>query len=553
MAGMVAQRLVKWQISESPELAAIASLQQRREELLAARRGQISSSDGAVMALTQPVNRVVAAPDIMANYDATDIARHVAEILQTDPKPLIVKVGEPSKRYTVLSPATDPDQAESIRSGIEDNLLQGISLEPSSRRVYPSGSLASHVVGFVNGAGVGQAGVESYYDEELAGKPGRLIRDQDPAGRSIVVGRYDPLPPQAGVNITLTIDRPIQHIAEQELEQALARFGSTDGTIIVMNPKSGDVLAIANRPTFNPAKLEEYSSIGRDFLNPTVSLVFDPGSTFKIITMAAGLQSGSIGPYSTHNLPGAYEYYGLEFKNWDERTYPNQTMVSVLANSSNTGAIYVADRLGPDEFYAYVRAFGFGSPTGIDLAGEVRGFLKARGHIGWYPSDLAANAFGQSISVTPIQLAAAFGAVANGGVLMRPRVVSRWKYPSGETIEREPEPVREVLSSKSANTLIGMMYTAEHALPTNLALSEKFSTVGKTGTAEIPDRGGILPEQTIASYVGFGPRDDPQVLVLVKIDRPQTGTWGSQVASPVFRAVVDRVFPHLRINPEQSN
>ena len=222
-------------------------------------------------------------------------------------------------------------------------------------------------------------------------------------------------------------------------------------------------------------------------------------------------------------------------------------MVSVLANSSNTGAIFVADSLGADSFYDYVRAFGFGQPTGIDLASEVRGILKARGSLSWYPSDLAANSFGQSISTTPIQMAMAFAAVANGGRLMQPRVAGRLITAEGGVIELEPVEVRRVIRPSTSRTLIDMMYQAEHSIPTNLALSDRFVTVGKTGTAEISAGGGILPEQTIASYIGFGPRENPHVLISIKIDRPNTGTWGSRVASPIFRQVVDRVFSYLRI------
>ena len=222
-------------------------------------------------------------------------------------------------------------------------------------------------------------------------------------------------------------------------------------------------------------------------------------------------------------------------------------MISVLANSSNTGAIFVADSLGADNFYDYIRAFGFGAATGIDLASEVRGILKARGSLSWYPSDLAANSFGQSISTTPIQMAMAFGVVANGGLLMQPRAVGRVVTAEGDVIEIESSEIRRVIRPSTSRTLIDMMYQAEHSVSANLALSERYSTVGKTGTAEISARGGILPEQTIASYIGFGPRENPQVLISVKIDRPSTGTWGSRVASPIFRQVVDRVFAYLRI------
>ena len=553
MAALIGQRLVKWQVTESASLAANASLQQRSEELLTARRGEIGSSDGAVMALSQPVHKVIAAPDVMAGFDASAIAGRLSKILGGDPDPIMLKVGDPSRRYAVLADAVQPDRGELIRQGMESGELPGITLEPASRRVYPNGALASHVVGFVNGKGIGQAGVEAFYDQDLTGKPGFLIRDQDPLGRNIPVGRYDPLPPQAGVNLTLTIDRRIQYLAERELEGALARFGGSGGTILITDPRNGDILAMANRPTFNPARLDEYAFIGPNFLNPAISLVFDPGSTFKIMTMAAGLDAGVISPRSTHNLPGKYEYWGLEFGNWNEQTYPNQTMTSVLANSSNTGALYVADRLGADKFYAYIRAFGFGRDTGVDLAGEVSGFLKARGDPEWYPSDLAANSFGQSISVTPLQIAAAFGAIANGGKLVKPRVVKRQTYPSGQTVENEPETIAQVVRPDTAKVLMRMMYEAEHAVSTNLALSEKYSTVGKTGTAEIPDRGGILPEQTIASYIGFGPTEAPRVLIMVKIDRPQRGTWGSAVASPVFHSLVDQIFSHLRIRPGRAS
>ena len=553
MAALIGQRLVKWQVVESAGLAANASLQQRSEELLTARRGEIASSDGAIMALSQPVHKVTAAPDVMAGFDAGAIADRLSTILGGDPDPMKLKVGDPSRRYAVIADAVQPARSDLIRQGIESGELPGIALEPTTRRVYPNGSLASHVVGFVNGEGIGQAGVEAFYDEELTGKPGFLIRDQDPLGRNIPVGRYDPLPPQAGVNLTLTIERRVQHIAEQELEGALARVGATGGTILITDPRNGDILAMANRPTFNPARLDEYAFIGPSFLNPAISLVFDPGSTFKIMTMAAGLDAGVISPQSTHNLPNKYKYWGLEFRNWDDRTYPNQTMTGVLANSTNTGAIYVADRLGVDKFYAYVRAFGFGKNTGVDVAGEVPGFLKTRGHPAWYPSDLAANSFGQSISVTPLQIAAAFGAIANGGKLVKPRVVKRRAYQSGQTVEVQPETVAQVVRADTAKVLMEMMYDAEHAVPANLALSEKYSTIGKTGTAEIPASGGILPDQTIASYIGFGPIEAPRVLILVKIDRPQKGTWGSAVASPVFRSLVDRIFSHLRIPPGRAS
>ena len=547
MAGAVGERLARWQVLEAGDLAATASVQQRNEQIVASRRGAILSRDGTAMALSRQVDRLIGSPNVIAEYDIESVASFLTSTLGLDTYTVMEKIGDPSVTYIVVADDLEPEQSSAIRQAMRRGEIGGFRLEPVARRIYPGNYLGSHLIGFVDGFGAGHYGIESYYNEELSGRPGRVISDQDPRGRTIPVGTYDPLPPVDGATLVLTMDRAIQRIAEQELESALAQFGSSSGTIVVIDPRSGDVLGLANRPAFNASRLDDYVEINEDFINPAISLVYDPGSTFKIMTMAAGLDAGVIGPGTRHNLPGVYEYWGLEFKNWDEKSYPSQDMVSVLANSSNTGAIFVADRLGADAFYDYIRAFGFGATTGIDLASEVQGILKARGSLSWYPSDLAANSFGQSISTTPIQMAMAFGAVANGGLLMQPRAVGRVVTAEGNVIEIEPTEIRRVIRPSTSRTLIDMMYQAEHSIPANLALSDRYSTVGKTGTAEIGAGGGILPEQTIASYIGFGPRENPQVLISVKIDRPNTGTWGSRVASPVFRQVVERVFSYLRI------
>ena len=547
MAGAVGERLVRWQVLEAGDLAATASVQQRNEQIIASRRGAILSRDGTAMALSRQVDRLIGSPNVIAEYDTEAVVVFLTSNLGLARPTVLEQIGDPSLTYTVIADDLEPEHSSAIRQAMRRGEIGGFRLEPITRRIYPGNYLGSHLIGFVDGFGAGHYGIESFYNEELSGRPGRVISDQDPRGRTIPVGKYDPLPPVNGSTLVLTMDRTIQRIAEQELEGGLARFGSSSGTIIVMDPRNGDVLGLANRPAFNASRLQDYAVINEDFINPAISLVYDPGSTFKIMTMAAGLDAGVIGPGTRHNLPGVYEYWGLEFSNWDEKTYPDQDMISVLANSSNIGAIFVADSLGADSFYDYVRAFGFGDTTGIDLASEVRGILKARGSLSWYPSDLAANSFGQSISTTPIQMAMAFGVIANGGLLMQPRAVGRVITAEGDVIEIESSEIRRVIRPSTSRTLIDMMYQAEHSVFPNLALSDRYSTVGKTGTAEISAHGGFLPEQTIASYIGFGPRENPQVLVSVKIDRPSTGTWGSRVASPIFRQVVDRVFAYLRI------
>ena len=280
--------------------------------------------------------------------------------------------------------------------------------------------------------------------------------------------------------------------------------------------------------------------------------MYEPGSTFKLITMAAALHENIITPDSTHNNPGEMEYGGLEFKNWDEKTYPNQTMTSVLQHSSNTGSIFVADKLGAQKFYQYVHKFGFGEPTGIEGVGEETGILRGYGDPDWYRPDLASNSFGQGIMVTPIQMAAAIGAIANNGILMAPRIARTLTHADGRVEQLDPSAVRRVIRKESAQTLIQMMEAAEHELSANLARVPGYRTAGKTGTAQIAEHGTYTDASVIASYVGFGPLERPQVLALVIIEKPQKETYGALVASPTFAKIMRPIFSYLKI-PQRAS
>ena len=549
-------RLYDWHVNQSADLAARGSTALLTRTEINPRRGTIMDSNGDVLAISRGARRVIADPqEIHAQLDPFVLAKRLGGLLGVEPAAIAERIGDPTQRYAEIVRGVYGQQATDLEHALAEGELPGIRLDADRIRLYPNQELAAHLVGFVGespdqpGEVIGQAGIEGWYDDVLGGRPGQVSFDLDRLGRRIPTGRYAVVPPEHGAHVVLTIDRTIQYIAEQELESALERFGAAAGTIVVTDPRSGDILALAVRPTYAPGRVHQYQSLGPEFANRAVGLILEPGSTFKLITMAAGLDSGAIRPETTHNLPGVVTYYGQEFKNWDETTYPNQTMVGVLRHSSNTGAIFVADTLGANRFYDYVERFGFGSPTGVDLVGEVDGIVRRRGDRGWFLPDLAANSFGQGISVTPLQLAAAVGAIANDGMLMQPRVARRVIRPDGTRQSIKPHAVRRVVSADTARTLIRMLETAEASVTDNLARLPGYRTVGKTGTAEVPAGGRILPDISIASYVGFGPVELPRALVSVTVEKPQLGFYGSQVASPTFRRVMQRVFNHLKIPP----
>ena len=557
-AGVLGWRLFDWHVQQSAELSArgASSLLIRSE--ITPRRGSILDRDDEVLAISRGAVRVVADPlAIHESSDPFQVADRLSGILNLDATGVAERLGNPNLRYSEIARGLVDEPALAISEAIQNGKLPGVRLDPDRVRVYPNRELAAHVLGFVGegtarpGDIVGQAGVEAWYNDLLGGQSGLVSSDLDRLGRRIPIGRYALQPPRHGAHVSLSIDRTIQHIAEQELESAIEQFGATAGTILITNPRSGEVLGLANRPTYDPGHVHTYREFGPEFANRACNLIYEPGSTFKLITMAAGLDVGAIRPETTHNLPGTVDYFGQEFKNWDERTYPQQTMVSVLQHSSNTGTIFVADTIGANTFYEYIARFGFGARTGVDMAGEVPGIVRRRGDQGWFLPDLASNSFGQGISVTPLQLATAVGAIANDGVMMRPHVARAVTHADGRRETIESEPIRRVVSRETAQTLIKMMEAAESGVLENLARVPGYRTAGKTGTSEIASSGRFLEDTSIASYIGFGPLELPKVLTLVIVERPQAAFFGAHVASPTFSRVMSRVFAHLRVPPRR--
>ena len=552
LAGAVTQALLRIQVREQSSHAAEAALQLRADSILSPRRGDIIDTRAQPMAITRVTDRLVASPGVLSDRALDDLLEFVARHTQMPLHELRHRTRDRQSLYTVLAEDLNPVLTAPIRQAILDGRTGGLQIESRQKRRYPSGSLASHLLGFIDASNSGRSGVESFYDLQLRGRPGRVIADRDPLGRSIPVGRSIVTAAEPGSTLRLTLDRRVQLRVESILQQALATYGSAHGTILVIDPRDGSILAMASQPTFDPDRMHDYAEIGPQFLNPAVQLIWEPGSTFKLLTMAAGLDSGTINPGSIHNLPGEIEYGGLQISNWDKKTYPGQDMTSVLRHSSNTGAVWIADRMGPPAFYRYMRSFGVGEPTGVDLAGEVGGIVRFHGESNWYPGDLAANSFGQGLAITPLQAAMCIAAIANGGLMLRPRTVAKVIDPSGAVTVNPPVTRRRAIDRATAGQVIDLMRNAERSIPNNPAKSPLFDTVGKTATTEVPISSGYSKDSSIPSYIGFGPVREPRALVLVKIDAPEHGRWAHEVASPVFREVVEAVFPMLGIAPNNA-
>ena len=510
-----------------------------------ARRGNIRDTAGELLAGNLAVDFIFAVPDQIRRPE--EVAAKLAPVLGVDTNELLPLLSDKTKPYVRLIGGKRVDQT--ISDQIIALALPGIFLEPTTRRTYPERSLGSHLLGFVDGDGNGNYGIEGEWDTALAGLPGHLRAERDTAGNEIGFSNRDWRPPLDGMDLILTIDRTIQYIAERELERSVIEHKADGGTVIVMNPKTGEILAMANHPTFDPNRYAEAARTPELLTNPAITFAYEPGSTFKVITMAAALNERLVTPDTTMDDNGSLSIGGFTIKNWDFKANGRITMTQLLEKSSNIGASWTAFRLGKTLFYRYVTAFGFGAQTKVDLQGEGTGIVKNPKSSDWSESDLATNAFGQAIAVTPMQMVTAVSAVANGGLLMRPHVVKALvNSVTGETVEQvRPQIVRQAISRETAATLLQMLFRSAENGETRGTLVPGFRVAGKTGTASIPVNGGYDLNQTIASFIGAVPAADPQFVILVKIDRPKDQPWGSLIAKPAFAIIGQELTRYLKL------
>jgi cell division protein FtsI/penicillin-binding protein 2 len=534
-------RLVRWQIMDHQFFVDLANQQNQKEIILKPSRGNIYDSNNHLLAGNAIQYEVSASPQLISDpYQTTDRLYRLLNI----PRETLLQALTSDRVWIPLTRTAPREVGETL---LEWD-ISGIVVTPHSKRAYPEGELAAHLLGFVNDNNNGFYGIEGYYDNLLRGSPGRQTGEHGPFGDLIPMGDFQITPPTEGADLYLTIDRIIQQMAEEELLYALNTYGAESGSIVVLNPKTGALLASANWPTYNPNHFGETDTAY--FLDALVSKPYEPGSVFKIVTMAAALDSNTIAPGTTVYDGGIIEVGGQTIYNADKVAYGTVDMTTVLAKSLNVGTAQIAMAMGEEKFYNYVRRFGLGRLTEIDLSGETQGTLKTPHDTGWYESALATNSFGQGLAVTPIQMTAAVAAVANNGLLMKPYVIQKViSHDTGRVMEFTPQVVRRAVSADTANILTQMLATAlekEHSP----ALIPGYKVAGKTGTAEIPIPGGYHPYLTITSFGGFFPADDPQVVILVILNKPTVSKWGNKTAAPTFKRIGERIISLLDIPPD---
>ncbi len=554
---IIAVRLVDLQVVRSNDLARKARLEIETPTLLAPRRGQISDASGTVLAMDVERQSLFAVPPQVPAARKAEIAVLIAG-LTDQPADQMLSALRSDRQWVRLARWLEPE----VAAQIADLELPGLWLVYEPMRFYPQGISAAQVVGALNLNGEGVSGIEAYYDQLLRGTEGRIEGEFDPNRNPIATSLARTLPPQDGADLQLTIDPFIQQVAERELKRAIDEQNADGGTIIVLDPRSGAILAMANWPFFDPNRWQEYPPevYGR---NPAIGTIYEPGSTFKMVTAAAALSSGLVTTTTTVDDPGWVVRYGQTLRNFDAAPHGPLTLAGMIYYSSNVAALQFNELVGPETFYRVLTRFGFGQPTGVDLAGEESGIVNFYGSAGYNPLTFLTNAYGQGISVTPLQLVQAAGAIANDGVMMRPYVVQQICR-NNECVRTEPQVVARPVTPEVARAVREMMVeSANHYAPVIWAprtgnwsdqwLVPGYRVGAKTGTASIPlPGGGYDPVYTIGSVLGIAPVDEPRFVVLVKIDRPKKDTLGVLTAIPVYYNVVEQLLRYAHIPPDRS-
>ncbi len=526
-------RLISFQVVRDDELAAIGHQIQVRNIVARPARGIIFDSQMAVLAGNGNDYQVGVSPSLV--IDSEEMATALAPILDEPRHELLLKLNS-NRPFELLAGRISSRVAEELH----EFPYKGLQVDPLPRRIYPQDDLMCHLLGYTDFEGVGGSGIEGYYNNQLAGQAASATINISP------LTTQESVIPREGADLVLTIDRTVQFTVEDHLRRALEEHQAESGTIIVMDPRTGAILALANLPCYSP--YEFYDAEADLFLNPAVSEQYEPGSVMKLVTMASALDSGTVTPQTTYNDTGTIVLGGHPIYNWDRSSRGAVDMTGLLANSLNVGAATIASWMGPDTFYNYFQRFGFGRPTGVDMLAETGGQLPLPGSPLWTEINIGTNSFGQGMATTPLQMISSVSAIANDGYLMQPYVVQEIRFQE-EVMIHEPTILSRPITDETAHQVTAM---AVNAVRTEVffAQVEDYTVAGKTGTAEIPEGGIYHPTDTIGSFIGWLPADDPELIILIKLDRTRTSPWGSMTAAPVFAELATDLATLLNIPPD---
>src|SRR5438128_2015853 len=538
---LIGARLVHLQVNQHDDLTSRARKQQLGAVETSPIRGQLLDRQGREFARSVDTESFFADPAEIEN--PADIARRIASVTDLDRATLtdrLIEAKETNKKFVWIVRRLDEQTATKLSA----LYLQGIYPRKEPKRYYPNDSLAAHVLGFVGTDEVGLGGVEQFYNERIRGEAGKLFVESDAQRRAFESYEVQPHP---GQTVVLTIDQTIQFRAEQALLAAVERAHAKSGTAIVMDPLNGDILALANAPTFNPNQPPRDTEERR--ANGALQNTYEPGSTFKIVAYSAAIEKGLVRPGDKIDCQmGQIIVAGRLIH--DHHPFGVLTVAEALAQSSNVGAIKLGLRVGDESMFDYFKSFGFGSRTGVDLPGESPGILRPL-HRG-QPSSIGSIAMGQEVGVTPLQMAAAYSALANGGLMVKPHLVREMRTPDGTVLYQAKPEVRRVLKPETTVALRGMLEGVTLRGTARKAQLNGYTAAGKTGTAQKIDPKTHAYSRTkyVGSFVGFAPVENPAVVIIVVIDEPTGSYHGGDVAAPVFREIAEQILPELNILPD---
>ena len=547
IAVVLVGRLFFLQIIDKSDLQAKNLSQVQVDRKLQSPRGTIYDRNGRPLAMSVVTKSLYADPK-MIKQSPSEIAELIAPYV-TMSKEDIVKSLQEDTAFVWIDRMMEPEKSKAVAKLIDDKNLEGLNFVEESKRYYPNGNLAAQVLGFVGTDDKGLDGLEMVLDDELKGGIQKELVATDRKGNAIFGSVLSKYLPDKGKSVTLTIDASIQFIAERALDKAMEDTGAKHASVIVMDPKTGEILAMANRPTYDPNHYSQGSE--EDFKNIAVTNLYEPGSTFKPIIASAALASGKWKLDQVYNDKGSFVANGHVMQNWNGEGYGPVRLIDILKFSINTGMAEIGTTTGADILSKYVRNYGFGSKTGIELPGEGDGILYNPDDMS--KLDVATMSIGQGIAVTPLQMVRAFGAIANGGSMMKPHIVKSYSNIKGEvTSTTDPEVVGQPVPAETAKTIVDILEKEVSEGGGTKAMVEGYHFGGKTGTAQKLDtkHGGYLDGQYIASFIGFGPVEDPKFVVLVVIDDPQKGSYyGSQIVAPVFKDIVSQLVRYYQMSP----